>query len=199
MLGIGLGLAIGLHNQSKIILPTILAQDSFSDPNDTLLVNHTPDIGPIWQESTGGTLSATIQNNQLSRSDPTIRHFFMDVQSPNVKLSVNVTHIENLIGLLIRRSDNSHYWEVFFDFGNQAWQMSLVNGGPDTFKGPLLAGTTGIVSLEAKDNTIKSTGPSGESHTEVDATLNTNTQIGIILDGFNDIASTLDDLLVVET
>jgi hypothetical protein len=177
----------------------ILSRDTFTSANGTALLSHSPDKGPAWSQSSGGTAGFTIQSYSLSRTDPVIRHAFMDVGSADVKLSVNVTHVENLIGLLIRRSDNSHYWEVFYDFANSGWQMSLVNGGPDTFKGPLLPGSTGTVTLEAKGNVITATGPLGHQHTEVSSALLTNPQVGIIVNGFGGIASTVDDWLVTAT
>lgn len=177
----------------------VLSRDTFTGANGTPLLSHTPNKGPAWSQGSGGTAGFTIQNNSLSRVDPVIRHAFMNVGLADVKLSVNVTHIENLIGLLIRRSDTSHYWEVFYDYANSGWQMSLVNGGPDSFKGPLLPGSTGTVTLEAKNNVITATGPLGHQHSEVSTALLTNPQVGIIVNGFGGVASTVDAWLVTAT
>ena len=202
MLFIGIGIGVSRFTAAPAVAapPAVeLSRDTFTDANGTALTAHVPDLGPAWQEATGGTAGYTIEGNQLSRTDPTIRHAFMDVGEADVKVTIEATHCENLVGLLIRRSDTSHYWEVFYDFGNDGWQMSLVNGGADEFKGPLLPGNIGTISLEAKGNTITATGPGGDQHTEIDATLNTNTQVGIIVDGFGGVPSTVDSWSVTET
>lgn len=194
-LGIGVGVARGGGGVPDVVL----SRDTFTDANGTALTAHAPEVGPAWSEGTGGAAGYTIQGNRLSRADAVIRHAFMNAGSPDVRLTVDVATLENLVGLLIRRTDTSHYWELFYDVGNDGWQMSLVDGGPDTFKGPLLPGNVGRVTLEAKGNTITATGPGGDRHSEVDATHAAATGVGLIVDGFGGAPSELDNWRVTAT
>src|SRR5205823_5789279 len=90
----------------------------------------------------------------------------------------------NLYSIMVRWQDVAHYWEIFYDNQNNGWQMSLVNGGPDAFQGPLLSGgPTGTVCISAIGDTITAQSPNGETYSVVNSTFNTNTKAALIVDG----------------
>ncbi len=174
---------------------TVYSKDTFTDTNGVQLTSHTPDVGPAWSVS-GDASQFTVQGNQMSRSGNVIRHAFLNSGQTDVTVTLDVTHLENLTAILVRRTDVANYWELFYDFGNGGWQMSLVNGGPDTFYGPILGGTTGQVTLTARGNVITATSPNGDTFSVTSTVHNTATGVGFILDGFSGNASTIDNWLV---
>jgi uncharacterized delta-60 repeat protein len=191
-LGISVGLDTMFWDWSSPI-----SKDSFTDTNGTLLTSHTPDIGPTWSVNLSSESEWTIQSNQLNRSGNIIRHAFMDAGESDVMACAQFTTLENLSAILIRRQDTANYWELYFDYGNQGWQFNKVVAGVDIPIGPTLQGTTGTVCLSANGDVVTARSPHGDTYSVTDTDLNTQTGVGMILDGFGGIPSVVDNWIVV--
>lgn len=167
-----------------------------SDSATTLVIN-------VDTTSGSGTLADwnfvqadfEIIGNQLTKKWATIVHAFVDAGTPEVSVSANFTSLQNLCSLIIRRQDSANYWELFYNYA-VGWQLDKVVGSVDNNQGPLLLGSTGTVSLSASGNVITARGPDGSTVQVIDATFNTATKVGLILDGFGGVASSVDDFTV---
>jgi uncharacterized delta-60 repeat protein len=190
--GISVGLDTAFWDWSSPI-----SKDSFTDTNGTLLTSHTPDIGPTWSVNLSSESEWTIQSNQLNRSGNIIRHAFMNAGQTDVMACAQFTTLENLSAILIRRQDTANYWELYFDYGNQGWQFNKVVAGVDIPIGPTLQGTTGTVCLSANGDVVTARSPHGDTYSVTDTDLNTQTGVGMILDGFGGIPSVVDNWIVV--
>lgn len=90
--------------------PTPVALDSFTDADDTLLTDHTPDLGPGWTVSGDGEW--TIQGNRLT-ADNDNSNAIMDlgVTDTNVQITEG-TAPGNSYGLILRYVDQDNNWQL---------------------------------------------------------------------------------------
>lgn len=174
----------------------IIASDTFTDADNTLLTAHTPDLGPSW---TGGDANYKIISNQLNDKSTAFTHAVWAGMSTEVEFQVQVTQISPStsvpISIMVRHQNAANYWELFYDLGN-GWQFDKVVSGVDNFLGSPMPGTTGTVKLKATGNTIIATGPDGSTRTAFDSALNTFTDVAIIMRGDGTTPSLIDNVQV---
>jgi hypothetical protein len=94
----------------------IIAQDSFTDDDDTLLPDHTPEIGPVWERV---ITDWTIQNNSAFPTKPTLEQIstycLQDLGIKDVECQVEITtptdvgSVEYFGGIVGRYVDSNHF------------------------------------------------------------------------------------------
>jgi hypothetical protein len=111
----------------------ILAQDTFTDANGTLLQNHTMDLGSGWTRI--GTQDVSITSNQISYTVNSPANY--QCQGDLVYVSVQLDWLTPAsfgavamnVGLNTRYTDSNNFYEVVLDAVGAQFRIDELNAG----------------------------------------------------------------------
>jgi hypothetical protein len=183
---------------------TILVQDSFNDPNGTSLDAHTPDV----DVEGGGWIEWADYEIQSNRAVANGGQYSAVIDAGESDVIVTATMRTDFaggreVGLVVRASDNTHYWMVQLrPTDNKFWLLER-NGGSYTERASSTSvainiGTEYEVVVRCDGQTITATMDGGNEISYASASFNeTETLHGITED--NAVGSEYHENFLVET